>query len=88
MVKIFLNFIYFTVFFIFVDGRGRMIDPAQRGSMWRYGFDTPHNYNDMSLNCGGIQQQWTINKGKWLIKVVFFLFKRVFNYILLKRCLW
>ena len=74
MEKLLFNFIILTVFLILVHARGRMIDPAQRGSMWRYGFDTPHNYNDMSLNCGGIQQQWTINKGKWLIQLIY-LFK-------------
>jgi hypothetical protein len=30
-------------------GHGRMIDPPQRGSMWRFGFDDVAlpNYNDM-----------------------------------------
>ena len=59
--------IYFiTQILVLVNARGRMIDPPHRGSMWRYGFDTPQNYNDMSLNCGGIQQQYAVNKGKWL----------------------
>jgi hypothetical protein len=35
------------------DGHGRMIDPPMRSSMWRYGFNTPKNYNDNELNCGG-----------------------------------
>lgn len=47
-----------------VYGRGRMIDPPHRGSMWRFGFDTPHDYNDMSLNCGGIPHQWKMHAGK------------------------
>ena len=36
-----------------VDGHGRMLDPPQRGSMWRFGFAVPPNYNDMSNYCGG-----------------------------------
>lgn len=47
-----------------VSSIGRMIDPPHRGTVWRYGFDVPADYNDMSLNCGGKSQQWSQNKGK------------------------
>ena len=47
-----------------VNAHGRMIDPPQRGSMWRFGFDVPPNYNDMSNYCGGISRQWETNGGK------------------------
>lgn len=47
-----------------VDAHGRMIDPAARGSMWRFGFNVPENYNDMSNYCGGIIRQWEQNGGK------------------------
>jgi hypothetical protein len=46
-----------------VNSVGRMIDPPHRGTVWRYGFDVPADYNDMSLNCGGKNQQWSLNKG-------------------------
>lgn len=36
-----------------VDGHGRLIDPVGRSSAWRYGFNTPPNYSDTSLYCGG-----------------------------------
>ena len=36
--------------------------------MWRYGFDTPPNYDDMSNYCGGLVRQWGKNKGD-LIKM-------------------
>lgn len=32
--------------------------------MWRYGFDTPHDYNDHECYCGGFTRQWQRNKGK------------------------
>ncbi len=46
--------LFSIIFFIlniniwFVKPHGYMIEPAQRGSMWRAGFNTAINYNDMS----------------------------------------
>jgi hypothetical protein len=40
-----------------VTGHGRMEDPPSRNSMWRHGFGTPPNYNDLELNCGGLFHQ-------------------------------
>ncbi|XP_048251103.1 uncharacterized protein LOC124115133 [Haliotis rufescens] len=37
---------------------GRIIDPPGRSTMWRYGFDTPQNYDDNALFCGGRAHQW------------------------------
>ena len=36
-----------------ISGHGRLMDPPARGTMWRLGFDTPPNYNDHQLFCGG-----------------------------------
>lgn len=36
---------------------GRLIEPPSRSSAWRYGFQTPPNYNDHELYCGGFQRQ-------------------------------
>jgi len=36
-----------------VMGHGYMIHPPQRSSMWRANFDTPENYDDNALFCGG-----------------------------------
>jgi len=47
-----------------VEGHGRLIEPPSRSSMWRYGFDTPPNYNDHELYCGGFSRQWATNGGK------------------------
>lgn len=47
-----------------VSGQGRMLSPPGRSSMWRYGFDTPVNYNDNVLSCGGLKHRWEINHGK------------------------
>ncbi|XP_075983959.1 uncharacterized protein LOC142981747 [Anticarsia gemmatalis] len=47
-----------------VTGHGRLIEPPSRASAWRFGFDTPHNYNDHELYCGGFSRQWNKNDGK------------------------
>uniref|UniRef100_A0A336M0I6 CSON009299 protein n=1 Tax=Culicoides sonorensis TaxID=179676 RepID=A0A336M0I6_CULSO len=47
-----------------VKGHGRLIEPPSRASAWRYGFDTPPNYNDHELYCGGYTTQWAKNEGK------------------------
>ncbi|CAH2229460.1 jg20846 [Pararge aegeria aegeria] len=47
-----------------VNGHGRLIEPPSRASAWRFGFDTPHNYNDHELYCGGFTRQWNKNNGK------------------------
>lgn len=47
-----------------VEGHGRLVEPPSRASAWRFGFDTPHNYNDHELYCGGFSRQWNKNSGK------------------------
>ncbi|XP_058789548.1 uncharacterized protein LOC131663260 [Phymastichus coffea] len=47
-----------------VSAHGRLIEPPSRASMWRYGFDTPPDYNDHESYCGGFTRQWQSNKGK------------------------
>lgn len=47
-----------------VSAHGRLIEPPSRASMWRYGFDTPQDYNDHECYCGGFTRQWQRNKGK------------------------
>ncbi|KAK3098656.1 hypothetical protein FSP39_021660 [Pinctada imbricata] len=53
-----------TLIIDFVEGHGMMIEPPMRGSMWRYGFDTPKNYNDNGLNCGGFADMMSKGGGK------------------------
>jgi len=36
-----------------IKGHGFLAIPGARNSMWRLGFYTPINYDDMGLNCGG-----------------------------------
>lgn len=36
-----------------VHARGRLMEPAQRSSLWTRGFDSPRNNDDTGLNCGG-----------------------------------
>merc|ERR1712168_72139 len=47
-----------------VTGHGRLTKPPARGTAWRYGFNTPPNYNDHELFCGGFPRQWNVNGGK------------------------
>ncbi|XP_060063172.1 uncharacterized protein LOC132543673 [Ylistrum balloti] len=39
---------------------GRLINPPGRSSMWRFGFQTPKNYNDNELFCGGFSHQQSL----------------------------
>lgn len=61
---------FFVVFFVAVvnapgcSGHGRLIEPPSRASAWRYGFNTPPDYNDHELYCGGFTRQWKRNGGK------------------------
>ncbi|XP_051160757.1 uncharacterized protein LOC127281199 [Leptopilina boulardi] len=66
-----LRVFFVTFFFLLggnlvykVSGHGRLIEPPSRASMWRFGFNTPENYNDHELYCGGYSRQWTRNNGK------------------------
>lgn len=59
--------IFFTLVACFVangEGHGRLIEPPSRASAWRYGFQTPPDYNDHELYCGGFTRQWKRNGGK------------------------
>ncbi|XP_053383505.1 uncharacterized protein LOC123540003 [Mercenaria mercenaria] len=47
-----------------VMGHGRLTDPPSRSSAFRYGFNTPVNYMDHQLNCGGFWNQWGLNNGR------------------------
>jgi len=47
-----------------VAGHGRLIEPPSRASMWRYGFPTPHDYQDNEGFCGGFAVQWEANGGR------------------------
>ncbi|KAH8417095.1 hypothetical protein KR222_002951 [Zaprionus bogoriensis] len=59
--------IFLTIVLCFVaygEGHGRLIEPPSRASAWRYGFQTPPDYNDHELYCGGFTRQWKRNGGK------------------------
>ncbi|XP_046357282.2 uncharacterized protein LOC124135775 isoform X2 [Haliotis rufescens] len=47
-----------------ISGHGRMIEPPNRGSLWRVGYNVAKNYDDNALNCGGYQVQWLLNAGR------------------------
>lgn len=47
-----------------VNGHGRLMDPPARSSAWRLGYNTPVNYDDNQLYCGGVQIQHGQNNGR------------------------
>ena len=47
-----------------VSSHGRLTSPPSRASMWRYGFNTPVDYDDTQGWCGGFQRQWEVNGGR------------------------
>ncbi|XP_029648323.1 uncharacterized protein LOC115222289 [Octopus sinensis] len=48
----------------YVTAHGRLVDPASRSSMWRFGFPNPINYNDNQIYCGGFSALWEKFHGK------------------------
>ncbi|CAG5117041.1 unnamed protein product [Candidula unifasciata] len=53
-----------TALLVPVLGHGRLWEPPSRSSMWRLGYDSPINYQDMELFCGGVGVQYGVNGGK------------------------
>lgn len=49
------------------EAHGRLILPPSRSSMWRFGFPTPKNYQDMQLWCGGLWVSSLYNKKNILL---------------------
>ncbi|XP_033733300.1 mucin-2-like [Pecten maximus] len=46
--------------FMTINGHGRLLNPLGRSSAWRGGFDTPKNFNDNELYCGGFAHQQSL----------------------------
>jgi predicted carbohydrate-binding protein with CBM5 and CBM33 domain len=36
------------------SGHGMMLEPPNRGSLWRFDWQQPANYNDNEFFCGGV----------------------------------
>ena len=51
---------------------GLLLSPPQRGSLWRFGYDTPPNYDDNGLFCGGLEV-------KIVVKAIFIVLIASFN---------
>ena len=45
--------LHVACFWVLSEGHGRLMEPPSRSSMWRLGYDTPVNYADNQLFCGG-----------------------------------
>ena len=48
-----LNFAVLSCLAVLAAGHGTLWKPVSRSSAWRQGWDTPINWNDIELNCGG-----------------------------------
>ncbi|XP_015597787.1 uncharacterized protein LOC107268968 [Cephus cinctus] len=46
-----------------IYSHGMLMVPVNRGSAWRYGYNTPINYDDNANFCGGFAVQWIANNG-------------------------
>ena len=57
-----------VAFIASVLGHGRLISPPGRSTMWRYGYNTPKNYNDNQLYCGGFNVSIKTNISKYTIQ--------------------
>ncbi|XP_014781285.1 uncharacterized protein LOC106877022 [Octopus bimaculoides] len=57
-------YVNFAILLPFVFGHGRLLEPPSRTSMWRFGYNTPPDYDDNGHNCGGVGLQFGKNKGK------------------------
>lgn len=67
------NFFFTEMYSVFVFGltltslvewssqHGLLLSPPQRGSLWRYGYDTPPNYDDNGLFCGGLEVRQSVS---------------------------
>lgn len=53
MAHLFIIVVLSLINFEMIFGHGMMVDPPNRSSLWRYGFDVEEHYTDMGLNCGG-----------------------------------
>ncbi|RZC40731.1 uncharacterized protein BDFB_012617 [Asbolus verrucosus] len=59
-----VGILIFCLFIGKISGHGRMLDPPNRSSLWRFNPLAPKNYVDDQLNCGGKPTQWDIFGGK------------------------
>ena len=39
--------------FKYINGHGRLMDPVNRSSAWRYNYSNPQNWDDNQNYCGG-----------------------------------
>ncbi|CAB3230487.1 unnamed protein product [Arctia plantaginis] len=54
----------FTSILVYVHAHGRLVHPPNRASLWRLGYNSPPNYDDDGMNCGGFYRQYSVNRGK------------------------
>lgn len=54
----------FTSVLVYVHAHGRLVLPPNRASLWRFGYNSPPNYDDDGMNCGGFYRQYSVNRGK------------------------
>lgn len=53
IVKLIILLVLFELNISWILGHGMMLDPVNRASAWRLGFNTPEDYDDNAFFCGG-----------------------------------
>ncbi|KAF7991781.1 hypothetical protein HCN44_010582 [Aphidius gifuensis] len=68
MKKKLINYLIYSLVVIlnisYIYCHGMLMDPVNRGSAWRLGFNTPVNYDDNANYCGGANIHHSVNHGK------------------------
>lgn len=49
---------------VYVQAHGMLMDPPNRASLFRLGYNSPQDFDDAGANCGGFARQHVINGGK------------------------
>ena len=62
----------FIVVIHYFQGHGMLTLPPGRSSAWRRDFNTPINYDDNGLNCGGFKVSYLFIKPEYMRKFLLF----------------
>ncbi|KAK4319033.1 hypothetical protein Pmani_010012 [Petrolisthes manimaculis] len=58
------SWVLMATWIVLCRGHGKLVDPPSRASAWRFGFNTPRDYNDNEGFCGGFNYQYQMQGGR------------------------